>query len=679
MRTLAESDSVTKGTRREDAMASRGVLWASIAIMVLPCGLDAQVTRIEITRAESPTFEGRVFGDVGQYEKLVGVAFGEVDPTDRRNALITDIDLAPRDDRGKVEYETDIYILRPVDAASGNGRLLYGVPNRGGKPALRRFNNSPNTNDPTTAADAGDGFLMRQGYTIVWSGWESGSVTPGNNRLTARFPVATNPDGSSITGPHLDEFIFNALPDLTTTTATLSHTAASTDQALASLTVRQRETDSRTPIPVSEWSFVNAQQIRINRIGTFLAAFDGGAIYEFTYTAKDPIVMGLGLAATRDVVSFLRYDDSDANSLGRDINAALAFGQSQSGRYLKDFLRLGFNEDLAGRIVFEGLNVFVAGARGMILNDRFATPGPISWQHQNHHTRNTQFPFTYGVFTDPISGRTDGLLRRCLETDTCPKVFHTDSANEYWGAAASLIHTDSYGNDLTLPDNVRFYLFSSTQHIPATVPSTGICQQLSNTNPYRPSLRALLLALDAWANESVEPPPSRHPRVSDGTLVPALPRATQGFPAIPDVTYSGLINHVTLLDFRSLPVVHVPGADYTVLVPKVDADGNDIAGIRSTALEVPVGTYMGWNLRRAGFADGEHCGLTGSFIPFAATEDDRRASGDPRPSIAERYVNQGDYVSRVARAARQLENQRFMLQEDVSRIIELAEREGPGR
>ena len=206
-----ESKTVTNRMRREDTITTRSALWALTAITVLPCGLDAQVTRIEIIRAESPTFEGRVFGDVGQYEKLVGVAFGEVAPTDRRNALITDIDLAPRNDRGRVEYETDIYILRPVDTASGNGRLIYGVPNRGGKPVLRRFNNSPSTNDPTAAADAGDGFLMRQGYTIVWSGWESGSVTSGDDRLTAQFPVATNPDGSSITEPHIDEFVFNDL------------------------------------------------------------------------------------------------------------------------------------------------------------------------------------------------------------------------------------------------------------------------------------------------------------------------------------------------------------------------------------------------------------------------------------------------------------------------------------
>ena len=675
MEVPTDSNTVTYRMRREDTMTTRAALWALIAITVLACGLDAQVTRIEIARTESPAFEGRAFGDVGQYEKLVGVAFGELAPTDRRNALITDIDLAPRNDRGRVEYDVDIYILRPVDAASGNGRIFYGVPNRGGKPALRRFNDSPGTNDPTAAADAGDGFL-RQGYTIVWSGWESGSVQPGGGRLTARFPVATNPDESSITGPHVDEFVFN---DLETTTATLNHTAASTDQALARLRVRQAETEPQTLVPESAWSFLNERQISINRFGAFLSDFDGGAIYELLYTAKDPVVMGLGFAATRDIVSFLRYERSDANPLRRDIATALAFGQSQSGRYLKDFLRLGFNEDLAGRIVFEGLNVHVAGARGMILNDRFATPGWISWQHQNHHARNTHFPFTYGITTDPISGRTDGLLRRCLETDTCPKIFHTDSANEYWGAAASLIHTDSYGNDLTLPDNVRFYLFASTQHVPATIPRTGICQQLSNPNPYRPNLRALLLALDAWSSEGVEPPPSRHPRASDGTLVSPLPREAQGFPAIPEVVYNGLINHVTLLDFGSLPAVHVPGADYAVLVPKVDADGNDVAGIRSTDLEVPLGTYTGWSLRRAGFAEGEHCGLTGSFIPFAATGEDRRASGDPRPSIAERYPNHGDYVRQVAEAARQLQSQRFMLQEDVNRIIELAEREGPGR
>ena len=637
----------------------------------------AQVTRIEFTRVESPTFEGRVFGDVGQYEKLVGIVFGEVDPTDPRNALITDIDFAPRNDHGLVEYATDIYILRPVDAASGNGKLLYDVVNRGGKTALRRFNGGPSTNDPTTAADAGDGFLMRQGYTIAWSGWESGSVAPGNDRMMARFPVARNPDGSSITGPHLDEFIFNRLSDLTATTATLSHAAASTGQELARLRVRQRETDPTTAVPESEWSFANAQQITINRSDAFLSAFDGGAIYEFFYTAKDPIVMGLALAATRDVVSFLRYDVSAANPLGGNIHTALAFGQSQSGRYLKDFLRLGFNEDQAGRIVFEGLNVFLAGARGMILNDRFATPGPISWQHQNHHARRTQFPFTYGVLVDPISGRTDGLLRSCLETATCPKVFHMDSANEYWGAAASLIITDSFGKDLTLPDNVRVYLFASTQHIPATAPSVGICQQLSNPNSYHPNLRALLLALDAWVSEGVEPPPSRHPRVSDGTLVPALSKAVQGFPTIPGVTYDGLVNHIALLDFRSLPAVHVPGADYTVLVPKVDPDGNDIAGIRSTTVQVPLATYMGWNLRRAGFAEGEQCGLTGSFIPFAATEDDRLGSGDPRPSVEDRYRSHGGYVSRVVEAARRLQSQRFLLQEDVTRIIEVAQRIGP--
>ena len=668
----AEGDTVPG--KQGEALMRKGVLWASTAILLLPCWLEAQITRIEFTRVESPTFEGRVFGDVGQYEKLVGVAFGEVDPTDPRNAVITDIDLAPRNDHGMVEYATDIYILRPVDAPLGNGKLFYDVPNRGGKPAMSRFNGSRNPNDPTTSADAGDGFLMRQGYTIVWSGWESGSVAPGNDRLTARFPVATNPDGSSITGPHLDEFVFNR-PE--TMTATLNHASASTDQSLARLRVRQRESDPQTYVPVSEWSFVSDRQIAINRSDAFLRAFDDGTIYEFVYTAKDPIVMGLGLAATRDVVSFLRYDVSAANPLGGNISTALAFGQSQSGRYLREFLRMGFNEDEAGRIVFGGLDVHVAGVRGMILNDRFATPGWISWQHLNHHARNTQFPFAYGVSVDPISGRTDGLLRRCLETATCPRIFHTDSANEYWGAAASLIVTGPLGRDLTLPDNVRVYLFAGTQHIPARVPSAGMCQQLSNPNSYRPNLRALLVALDAWVTEGVEPPPSQHPRVSDGTLVSASPRAVQGFPTIPGVAYNGLINHVAQLDFSTLPAVHVPGADYTVLVPKVDPDGNDIAGIRSTTLQVPLGTYLGWNLRRAGFAEGEHCGLSGSFIPFAATEDDRRTSGDPRPSLAERYGN-GGYARRVVEAANQLQSQRFLLQEDVTRIIELAERNGPG-
>jgi hypothetical protein len=670
-------------------MNRKSILWAClIATLILPGWLEARVTRIEITRVESPTFEGRVFGSSGQYEKLVGRAFGEVDRADPRNAVITDIGLAPTNASGKVEYSTDIYILKPINMARGNGKLFYHVLNRGNKQAISNFNDPPadaNANDPTSANDVGNGFLMRKGYTLVWSGSESNlaengrPLLPVGNRMLADFPVAKNPDGSSITGRYLDEIIFN---NFTTTTVTLTYAAATTDQALDSLTVRQRETDPRVAVPPSEWSYLSSRQIRINRFGSFLSAFDAGSIYEFVYTAQDPIVMGLGHAATRDVASFFRYASADETGqdnplapqvTGVPITSALAFGSSQAGRYLKDFIRLGFNEDEAGRMVFDGVIPHKSGARGMILNFRFATPGPISWQHQNHHARATEFPFSYGVLFDPVSGRTDGVLERCLASGTCPKLFETASANEYWAAGGSLVVTDSFGNDITLPSNVRVYLFASTQHGPAAVPSFGMCQQLSNPNPFSPHLRALLVALDEWVTEGVAPPPSQHPRVSDGTLVSPLPQAVQGFPAITGVTYNGLINHVALLDFSMLPPVHVPGVPlYTVLVPKVDADGNDIAGIRSTTLGVPLGTYTGWNLRRAGFAEGEQCDLTGSFIPFVATKQKRVASDDPRVSIEERYRDHGGYVSRVADAADELRRARFLLQEDVARIIEEA-------
>ena len=641
------------------------IIFITTALAVLPIVAEARVTQIVITDRETPTFEGRSFGSVGQYEKLIGRAYGVVDPTDSHNSVIVDLDLAPVNDDGEVEYSTDIYIFKPLNMTQSNGKIFYDVLNRGNKSGLRRFIGTAGGNNPTTAADAGNGFFFNEGYTIVWSGWESGSVATGNNRMIAYFPVAKNPDESPVVGPHLDEFIFNAS---SSTTGNLSYEAASTNQAKASLSVRELEADPRIKVPKSEWSFINSKQIFINRFGPVLSSYDGGAIYEFIYNAKNPVVMGLGHASTRDLVSFLRYSNSDDNPLRGKIDWAYAFGASQSGRYLKDFIYWGFNEDESGRMVFEGAIPHISGGRGMILNDRFATPGPISWQHQNHRSRKMQFPFTYGVMHDPISDQTDGLLKRCFTSDNCPKIFHTDGGNEYWGAAASLVVTDSYGNDISLPDNVRVYFFSSTQHGPAANPSYGICQQLSNPNDYNPLLRALFVALDDWVVREIAPPPSEHPKVSNATLVSSLPQSEVGFPDIPGVTYNGLINRVERLDFSTLPPEVIPNTEYTVLVPKVDSDGNDIAGIRTPTISVPLATYMGWNLRAEGYAENEQCDLTGSYVPFFETELERVAAGDPRPSVEERYPYHGEYVSMVADSVNNLLQKRFLLVEDAQQF-----------
>jgi hypothetical protein len=641
-------------------------------MMLLSSLADARITRLEVVRTKSPTFEGRSFGDVGTYEKIIARAYGEVDPQDAHNSVITDIALAPQNERGMVEYSTDVHILKPVDMSKGNGKIFYDVVNRGNKIALGSFNDAPSSNDPTTAAHAGSGLLMRLGYTVVWSGWESSDII-GTAGMTASLPVARNPDGSSIVGQTIFEQIFD---NTTGIQFPLVYRAATLDQTQATMTVRNASEGplaTRVTVPTSVWSYVNNRTVQINRSDPFLVSYDAGAAYELIYPAEDPIVLGLGYGATRDIVSFLRHDASAENPLHSAIWYALAHGSSQSGRYLKGFTHLGFNQDEAGRMVFEGINPHISGAHAIAANDRFGDNNATGRKYQRHTIAKMEFPFTYEVRTDPVSGLTDGIFARCELTGTCPKVIHTDSANEAYLKPLALVTTDGLGNDIELPADVRVFLIGSTQHGPAAVPSFGICQQLSNPNDYRPYLRALFVALDAWATEGVRPPRSRYPKVSDGTLVPTLPQSTLGFPVIPGVNYTGWINPVAVLDKTSLPYTPIPGKDYVVLAPRTDADGNDLAGVRTVEVQAPLATYTGWALRRAGFAEGEDCGLQGQYIPFATTRAERLEAGDPRLSIEERYRTHAQYVRRVERAAKRLVKQRLLLEEDAERLIQEAE------
>jgi len=653
------------------------LLWVLTAILLAPALTQARITRIEISRVE-PVFDGVGFGHVGPYEKVVGRAFGEVDPDHPLNQGIVNIDKAPRNAAGRVEYAVDIYLLKPVDLRRGNQRIFYNVLNRGNKQALGfpNFNDAitANENEPTTLSDAGNGFLMRQGYVVLWSAWQ-GDVPAGGDRMLASFPVATD-NGKPIVGSNRDEFIF----DNTTNpaTATLSYSADTLDQTQASLTVREREIDPRLALPASAWTYLSSTQVQIHRP----PEFDGGAIYEFIYPARDPIVMGLGFAAMRDAVSFLQREASDdlgnpnPLNVGRSaprIRHVLAWGGSQSGRYLRDMLWQGFMEDENGRRVFDGIIPHKPGSRKTFTNFAFSQPGRFSRQHEDHLYGGDQFPFTYATRFDPISGRTDGILARCLASDTCPKIMHTDTGTEPWGARASLVVTDEAGNDIPLPNNVRAYLISSTQHGPALTPDLGICQQLSNPAPFGPALRALLVALDKWVSHGEQPPASLVPRVRNGTLVPSLPQSDQGFPEIPGVTYSGLVNELAELDTSVQPPTPIPDHDYVVLVPKVDVDGHDLAGIRLPDIEAPLATHTGWNLRRTGFAEGEECSLTGSFIPLPKTRAERLEASDPRLSLEERYGTHDGYVEAVEEAAERLEDQGLLLEEDVERFVAKAE------
>jgi hypothetical protein len=665
---------------------------------------EARITRLQITTAQSPTFDGRAFGTgcaVGSYEKLTGRAFGEVDPNDPRNALITDLELVPRNAAGKVEYAMDVYILKPVDLRLGNGKLFFEVNNRGNK-LFGAFNGASLGNDPTTAADAGNAFLMNQGYALAWSGWDP-TAAPGGSRLTIQVPVAHNADGSSITGPSYEYLVFD---NATTVTAGITYAANSLDTSLARLTVRQHLTDPPTPIASSNWSFVNAKTIQLLPAGT---AFHQSAIYELSYTAKDPTVAGLGFAATRDFVSFLRHATADdfgnPNPLAGAVHQTLAFTVSQPARYLNDFVWLGFNEDEGGQRVLDGIENWIGAGDGVALNFRFAQPGRTERNRQNHLYPEGIFPFAFATTHDSLTGKTDGRARRCHESVTCPKLFDVISANEYWVKAGSLVHTDPGGHDLAGPGeedddrdhgrqdagNVRHYLLSGLEHtVAGAAPlSRGVCQQYGNTSDPNPALRGLFVALDQWVSLHRAPPPSQVPRVEDGNAVFSVPQAdglgvvpqkALGWPDIPGVTYSGLITARHLFDwgpqFDQGILTNDPpafsGPVYRSFVSKVDADGNEIAGVRLPPVAVPIATTSGWALRAAAFGGPDGCESSGQSIPFAATQAARLASGDPRLSLEERYSSHDDYVQRVARAARRLEERRFLLPDDVQVYIDAA-------
>ena len=664
----------------------RAVLTAAIgaAILAAPAIASARITRIEITQIESPAFGGATFGATGMYEKLVGRAFGEVDPHDFRNRDITDLELAPRNARGMVEYDTGIIILRPIDPAAGNRRLFYELTNRGVILTLRAFNESPNASTTNPApADAGNGFLMRQGFTILFTGWDASAV----GTFASTYPVATRRNGDPIVGPTVEELIFDNPPANQPTTATLSYPAAVLDTAQATLTVRGHYGDAQTAIPATGWRFNDARTIQLLPEGT---RFTSGALYELAYQARDPKVTGLALAAVRDIPSFLHHATADdtgaANPLAGRIDVLIAHGISQPARLLHDVVHLGFNRDEHGRQVFDGILNYIAGASSGFFNYRFAQPFRTHRQHIGRWTPERVFPFANQLLFDHVTERFGGRLVRCTLTGTCPRIFEANSSNEYWVKGGSLLHTDTRGHDLLFdPPGVRNYFFSSLPHSPAAGP--GICEQSRNPLSPGPGLRALLVDLDDWISHRREPPASRLPRRFNHTLVPSLPQSGVGFPSIPGVRYTGEMSTGDLFDFGRRfddgildfataggtivsPVVASP---YPVFVPATDADGNDAAGVRFPDVAVPLATYTGYGFRAAGFNGPDLCDAFGQSIPFAKTAADRAASGDPRLSIEERYPTHQDYVDQVRAAAEALGQSGFLLQEDVDRFVAAAQ------
>ena len=496
---------------------------------------------------------------------------------------------------------------------------------------------------------------------MVWSGWQ-GDVLPGGGRMTFSPPVAPG-----VTDLAREDFIFDHTNN--PASATLSYPAADLDLTQVKISVREREADPRTTPVGLAVTFESPTKISIKRP----EGFDAGAIYEFIYIAKDPKVMGLGFAATRDVVSFLRNEAADAtgntNPLTGRIDRAIGFGLSQSGRYLHDFLYLGFNADEAGRVVFEGLMPHISGGKKTFTNYRFSQPGRSPYEHADMLYPGADFPFTYPVITDSITGKSDGFLARCLAAGNCPKIIKTDSEIEFYQQRASLVVTDTKGDPITMPDNVRLFLLSNLQHYALARDKSELVKACANpTNPLNagPPVRALLAAMNDWIAKGTLPPDSRYPSRADATLAPPWPNAV-GFPKIPSFAYPSRIAQPTLLKSDGMPPSK--GAAYPVFVPKTDADGRDIAGIRLPTLEAPSATHTGWNLRKAGFSEGELCDNNGSMMPFAATREERLRIGDPRPSMEERYPNAGDRAAAVAKATQQLIRDRLLLEEDAGLFI----------
>jgi alpha/beta hydrolase family protein len=632
------------------------------------------ITEIEITD-EGDFADRHSFGPNRiDYEWVKGVARGTLDPAAPCNAGIVDLDKAPRNAQGLVEYATDFDILRPENPLRGSGILVYDVPNRGSKRIFNLLDDIPandpaRTNDPRTKEDAGLGFCLGRGYSLVWSGWDPGAPRA-NYGLGADFPP-TLENGEPIVRRIRDEFHFGTRSPGDGSIRRLSYPPASLDQPAARLTVRDRESDRRTEIPRDEWEFLDERTIRMLPVGR---NFEPIKIYELWYEATGSKVLGIGYASVRDLVSFLRCEASrdgapNPLTLGTGkIEHAIGFGVSQSGRFLRHFLELGMNSDEAGQKVFDGVFSHVAGAGKVFANHSFSMPGRTATQHEDRLYPENWFPFSTAKTADPVSGRIGSLL---TGTPNDPKIIETNSSTEYWQKGASLIHTDpGLRRDLKLPDNSRAYLIAGTQHggRPGVNPAPGPCVNPRNWHSATPALRALFVALEDWIAKGIAPPPSLVPSLAGGSAVTAdrveMPKVP-GFAAAPGD--NPVLPPVDWVD----PPETAPPAPYVTFVSAVDSDGNEVAGIRLPSIAVPLGTHTGWNVYKD--QPDELADRDGSFIAFARTKAEREAAGDPRPSLAERYGSREAYIARVKATADALVAERVLLQDDAERLIAAAE------
>ena len=651
-----------------------------LGFMAIIPALQARVVRVEIT-SRTDIAEGKPFGAAGPYERVIGRVYFAVDPANLHNRKIVDVDKAPRNAKGEVEFSADLYLLKPKDMTTGNQAVLLEVSNRGGRGILSIVNGRD--------GEFGDGFLMRQGYTVAWIGWQFDlTEQPGRMRLSA--PIAHDPGGKEIHGLVRTDFT----PAEKREDMPLGHILLGPEGGNSypvddpaseknKLTVRDTPTGQRQTIPRSDWSFghvVQGQLVADPHYVHLSSGFVPGKIYELVYTAKNPAVVGVGLAAVRDFLSYLKYDPQATAPVKR----AYAVGISQSGRFLRHFLYQGFNADEQGRQVMDGVIAHVAGAGRGSFNHRFAQPSRDAQPMSSIFFPTDLFPFTDLPETDPDSGEKAGLLDAASKSHTAPKIFYTNTSYEYWGRAASLIHITADGKgDAPLAPNTRIYFLAGLQHFTGAFPpqknSPGnpdyTTQQRQNPNPIQWYWRALITDMNDWVKDGKEPPPSTYPKIAEKTLVPL---AQWNFPKIPGVNTPHEESLAYRLDlgkqWKQGIIANEPpsvGKPFPGFVPQADADGNDLAGVRLPELQVPLATYTGWNLRDPSIgAPEQRVSFLGSWIPLARTIEEGKKSGDPRSSIAERYASREEYMSKFEQAAKKLIEQRFLLQEDLPAILE---------
>lgn len=643
------------------------------------------VTHLEI-RSHTPLADGAAFGDVGPYERLEGTIHFAVDPAHPANACIVDLDLAPRDAQGRVRFSADFCLVQPVDPARGSGRLLLDVLNRGRKTVLTQFNRAPREPVPTPRVDPGDGFLMERGWTIAWCGWQWDVIrSPALMGLEA--PRALR-DGRPIPGRVRVEFQPNEpLADhLLADRVHHPYPAADLDEVEAVLTVRDWWNGPRTVVPRDQWRFARDEGGRPVPDPTRVwlrGGFEPGRIYEVVYTTSDCPVVGTGLLAIRDCAAFLRHAAAAENPCAGRIRHVYGFGASQSGRFLRHFLSLGLNLDEDGRRVFDGLLVHIAGARRGEFNHRYAQPS-VQYSFGFGHLP----PFTAEEQTDPLTGTTDGLLRRQRALGGVPRIIATNTAAEYWRGDCALLHIDLAGErDVEPPPEMRIYHLASTQHVSGALPLTDLSPldgsrgaHPFNVLDFSPLMRAALLNLDRWVTAGDEPPPSVFPRLRDGTAVPPV-RVIERFRALPGAHLPDpeRLRPVPRLDLgpeAARGIGRYPprlGPLYPFYVPAVDEDLNELGGIRLPDITVPLATYTGWNPRHPSTGGaGQIINMLGSTLPFPATAAERAATGDPRRSIAERYPDRESYLQRVRSAAEELAAQRYLLPDDIDLVVRLA-------